>query len=100
MGKLNWCRMLLLRRTDATGACELDSRAQRGQVRAGGGVGAFAWTLGAALDARAPATMRGLLVACVALALAACSGAPTKSDRAPGAPAKATSSTSASNADA
>src|SRR6185369_9015986 len=77
MGKRNWCRMLLLRPTSAMG-CERD-------VRAG---------------VRAAVAARGVLAACVALALAACSGAPTKSDRASAAPDVATSSASAANANA
>ena len=49
---------------------------------------------------RAAVAARGVLAACVVLALAACSGAPTKSDRASAAPDEATSGASASNANA
>src|SRR5262249_25620606 len=76
MGKLNWCRMSLLRPISAM-ECEPSSRHALARRRV-----AFA--------------ARGVLAVCVALALAACSGAPTKSDRDSAAPDGAISGASAS----
>src|SRR5262245_2887015 len=72
MGRRNWCRMLLLRPIN-----DVFDAADRARIAA-----------------------RGVLALCVALSLAACSGAPTKSDRDSVAPEAATSSEPASTASA